>query len=990
MPRATRTLAIVLAVGTAYFLAALAGFRAAFVAEQISIVWAPTGIAQAALLLWGFSLVPAIWLAAFAANATTGIPLWAAGGIATGNTLEAVAAAWLLSRVPGFNAAFKRVYDAGAFVLFAVVTSPLISASIGVAVLCAAALEPWTRYGELWREWWLGDALGALVVGPAILATFKAWRDTRGRAFETVALVLLAFMATAALSGSYFTSAAGSPLLAFFVFPLVIVAAVRLGQPATAIVTLGAAAAIVWRTMAGAGYHPVGPDELHQNLIVLDMFLGVLAGSGLLLAAATTERRILERRRAAAYAAGSAIASAASLQMGAPKMLGAICSNLGWQYGALWLVDADRRTLRCTATWAEDEDKAAPFVIASKAFVFTAGVGLPGRVWASGAPSWIEDAVVDQNFPRAAAADAAGLHGAFCFPIRRNDEFLGVAEFFSASVAVIDHDLLTTMAGIGRQIGDFVTRKQIEREIITQQTRTRAILDTALDAIITMDQHGRITEFNTAAERMFGYSRTQAIGEELAALIIPAALQAHHRKGLSVYLDTGSGPFIDRRVETTAVSADGREFPVEVSITRVPIVPPVFTGFVRDTTERVHAERQRRGLLDAEAAARREAEQANRAKDEFLATLSHELRTPLNAIVGWTRMLLDGILDEQSARRALAIIDRNAHAQAQLVTDLLDISRIITGKLTLTLRPVDIGSVVGAALDTVRPAAAHKHIMLTPGLASPARVITGDFYRLQQAVSNLLSNAIKFTPEGGTVDVQLSEHGGRMRLSITDSGVGIDSSFLPHVFERFRQADGSTTREHGGLGLGLAIVRHIVELHGGTVSAESGGPGKGATFTVELPAAPDAADGSRVSGDDARGTRMSDERPLDRCRALVVDDDEDARHLLDAILSRAGAVVRVAASVDEAMALFKSERFDVVLADLGLPGKDGYALVREIRASDSDVRRTQIIAVTAYARPEDREKVLAYGFDDHLAKPADPRRVIELIGRLCARRVNSG
>ena len=986
MSRAARTLTIVLGVGAAYFLAAVVGFRAAFVADQISIVWAPTGIAQAALLLWGFTLVPAVWLAAFAANATTGMPLWAAGGIAAGNTLEAVAAAWLLSRVPGFNAAFKRVHDAAAFVLFAVAASPLLSASIGVAMLCAAGVEPWGRYGELWREWWLGDALGALVVGPAILATCRSWRETRGRAFETIALVLLAVGATVVLSGSYVVSSIGSPLIAFFIFPLVIIAAVRLGQPATAVVTLGAAAAIVWRTMAG--YHPFGSGDLHTNLIVLDTFLGVLAGSGLLLAAATTERRLLERRRAATYAAGSAIASAASLEIGAPKMLGAICSNLGWQSGALWLVDADRRTLRCAATWAEDEVTAAPFLSASNAMVFTAGVGLPGRVWASGAPSWIEDVVIDPNFPRAAAADTAGLHGAFCFPIRRNDEFLGVAEFFSASVAVIDHDLLTTMAGIGRQIGDFVTRKQIEREIIAQQTRTRAILDTALDAIITMDQHGRITEFNTAAERMFGYSRTQAIGQELAVLIIPAALRAHHRKGLATYLDTGAGPFIDRRVETTAVTADGREFPVEVSITRVPVVPPVFTGFVRDTTERVNAERQRRGLLDAEAAARHDAEQANRAKDEFLATLSHELRTPLNAIVGWTRMLLDGILDEQSARRALVIIDRNAHAQTQLVTDLLDISRIITGKLTLTLRPIDVGSVVGAALDTVRPAAAHKHITLTPGLASPARVITGDFYRLQQAVSNLLSNAIKFTPDGGTVDVRLSEHAGRVRLSITDSGVGIDTSFLPHVFERFRQADGSTTREHGGLGLGLAIVRHIVELHGGTVAAESDGPGTGATFIVELPAV-QSADDRRVSGDAAPTARMSDTRPLDRCRALVVDDDEDARHLLDAVLSRAGAVVRVSASVDEAMALFKAEPFDVVLADLGLPGKDGYALVREIRASDSDVRRTQIIAVTAYARPEDRTKVLAQGFDDHIAKPADPRRVIDLIARLCARRVQA-
>ena len=818
MPRAARTLAITVSVGAAYFLAALIGFRAAFVAEQISIVWAPTGIAQAALLLWGFALVPAIWLAAFAANVTTGMPLWAAGGIATGNTLEAVAAAWLLSRVPGFNAAFKRVHDAAAFVLFAVVASPLISASIGVALLCAAAIEPWARYGELWREWWLGDALGALVVGPAILATFKAWRETKGRAFETIALVSLAVIATAALSGPYFTSSAGSPLLAFFIFPLVIVAAVRLGQPATAIVTLGAAAAVVWRTMAG--YHAFGANDLHQNLIVLDMFLGVLAGSGLLLAAATTERRILERRRAAAYAAGSAIASAASLEIGAPKMLGAICSNLGWQCGALWLVDADRRTLRCAATWAEDEDKAAPFVIASKAIVFTAGVGLPGRVWASGAPSWIEDAVVDENFPRAAAADAAGLHGAFCFPIRRNDEFRrrrGVLQRVGCRhrprSADDDGGHWPPDRGLRDAQADRSDRSSRSRRARARSSTRRSTpssrwISTGASRSSTPPRNGCS---GTRARRPSARSSPRSSFRQRSRPIT--------EKGWRCISNTGSGPFIDRRVETTAVAADGREFPVEVAITRVPIEPPVFTGFVRDTTERMHAERQRRGLLDAEAAARREAEQANRAKDEFLATLSHELRTPLNAIVGWTRMLLDGILDEQSGRRALAIIDRNAHAQAQLVTDLLDISRIITGKLTLTLRPVDVGSVVGAALDTVRPAATHKHITLTPGLASPARVITGDFYRLQQAVSNLLSNAIKFTPEGGTVDVRLSEHGGRLRLSITDSGVGIDSSFLPHVFERFRQADGSTTREHGGLGLGLAIVRHIVELHGGTVSA---------------------------------------------------------------------------------------------------------------------------------------------------------------------------
>ena len=360
---------------------------------------------------------------------------------------------------------------------------------------------------------------------------------------------------------------------------------------------------------------------------------------------------------------------------------------------------------------------------------------------------------------------------------------------------------------------------------------------------------------------------------------------------------------MNRRVETTAVRSDGSEFPVEVSITKVPTVPPLFTGFVRDVTDRVNAERERHALLDAELAARREAEAANRAKDEFLATLSHELRTPLNAIVGWTRMLLDGMLDEQSARRALAIVDRNAHAQAQLVTDLLDVSRIITGKLSLNLRPLDLGSVIGAALDTVRPAAEAKQIRITSKLSSAARLTTGDFQRLQQVVWNLLSNAIKFTPEGGVVDVQLLEHGpGKLRLTVTDSGIGIAPEFLPHVFDRFRQADGSSTRQHGGLGLGLAIVRHLVEQHGGTVFAESGGPGRGATFIVELPSQP-------TTPLIILPTAVAASLGVDRVTASLwpVAGSLSSRmkkmpgKLVEAILTRSGAAVRQADSVDEAL-----------------------------------------------------------------------------------------
>jgi PAS domain S-box-containing protein len=928
------------------------------------------------LLLWGVRLWPAVWIAAFTANALTQIPLWAAAGIATGNTLEAIAAAVLLPLVPGFDPAFRRTRAALIFIVVAVLASPVISASIGVTMLCSAQAAPWARFIELWREWWLGDALGALVVAPAILTTVRVGRLAKERELEAIGLVALTAVTTQVVSGQLLATPFGNPPLAFVIFPFVIVAAARLGQPATSLVIFTAASIIILNTLQG--YRPFGAPTIYENLLLVHVFMGVLACSGLILASAITERRVLERRRAATYAAGSAIAGSSSVEETAARLLGAICSNLGWRAGGFWLIDPKADRLRCVATWPDGTSSG--FLELTRQMTFERGTGLPGRVWATGEPAWIEDVVVDPNFPRAAAAKEAGLHGGFAFPIRRNAEFLGVVEFFSESIAAVDYDLLATMGAIGYQIGDFLRRTQTEAAVVVEQTRTRAILESALDAIISIDHRGRVTEFNGAAERMFGYSRTQAIGQELATLIIPKALRDGHRAGLATYLLTGVGPFMDRRVETTAVRSDGSEFPVEVSITKVMTDPPIFTGFVRDVTDRARLERERHALLDAELAARREAEAANRAKDEFLATLSHELRTPLNAIVGWTRMLLDGMLDEESARRALTIVDRNAHAQAQLVTDLLDVSRIITGKLSLNLRPLDLGSVVGAALDTVRPAAEAKRIRITTKISSAARLTTGDFQRLQQVAWNLLSNAIKFTPEGGTVDVQLMEHGpAKLRLTVTDSGIGIAPQFLPHVFDRFRQADGSSTRQHGGLGLGLAIVRHLVEQHGGTVSAESAGPGKGATFVVELPQSADHTSFILPSASPSSRRRSADGEPLIGCDVVVLEDEEDAGRLVEAILTKCGAAVRQANSVDEALGMLKERPADVVLADVGLPGKDGYDFVRGLRALEGDGNHTYVAAVTAYARIEDRDSLLAAGFDAHIPKPVEPRVLVDTV-----------
>ncbi|MGE3511059.1 MAG: ATP-binding protein, partial [Vicinamibacterales bacterium] len=385
----------------------------------------------------------------------------------------------------------------------------------------------------------------------------------------------------------------------------------------------------------------------------------------------------------------------------------------------------------------------------------------------------------------------------------------------------------------------------------------------------------------------------------------------------------------------------------------------------------------------------REAQDANRLKDEFLATLSHELRTPLNAILGWARILRSRPLDEK-ADRAVQVIERNAEAQARLIEDVLDVSRIITGKLTLEVEPVHLPAVVMAALDSIRPGAHAKGIRLLEAL-EPSAMVSGDRHRLQQVIWNLLSNAVKFTNSGGTVTVSLRDVGDTVEIAVSDTGVGIRREVLPFVFDRFRQADPSTTRSQGGLGLGLAIVRHLVELHGGSVRVRSV-VGQGTTFVVDLPAR-SLANGEPPAGQMVLGEGLllgAPGQPLEGVRALVVDDHQDARELATAVLQPAGATVATAASVPEAMQTVASQPFDVLVADIGLPGEDGYDLIRQVRRRERDragESRARLVAValTGYARAEDRQRALDAGFDRHVVKPAEPAALVMLLRELLDR-----
>ncbi|MBX3232776.1 MAG: response regulator [Labilithrix sp.] len=407
-----------------------------------------------------------------------------------------------------------------------------------------------------------------------------------------------------------------------------------------------------------------------------------------------------------------------------------------------------------------------------------------------------------------------------------------------------------------------------------------------------------------------------------------------------------------------------------------------FLGAMLDITAKKRIEVERIEILEREQRARAAAETANRSKDEFLATVSHELRNPLNAILGWARVLIEEDEEgDERRRKGLEVILRNAKTQVQLVEDILEVSRIITGKLRLSTCSVDVGAIVDNAIETARAAAAAKRVLIDVRVEQPLGIIVADEDRLQQILWNLLLNAVKFTPAEGTVTLHARRSATRLELVIQDTGEGIDPDFLPFVFDRFRQADGSTTRTHGGLGLGLAIVRHLAELHGGTVRAESEGRGRGATFTVVLPADPAAADERAASPVAAPppSRRPEEKKPLAGRAVLVLDDDSDMRELLAMILEDAGAKVRCCSTVGAALAALESDKPDVAISDLAMPGEDGYAFVRRVRGAAEGVRALPLVAMTAYARAEDRRRVLDAGFDRHVAKPIEPDELVEAL-----------
>jgi PAS domain S-box-containing protein len=572
-----------------------------------------------------------------------------------------------------------------------------------------------------------------------------------------------------------------------------------------------------------------------------------------------SERKRTEGRLALQYAVTRILSESLEVADSALNILRTACDTLDWEVGVLWKVDAAAGLLRCVEICHANATATPEFDRLSQNTAFKKGVGLPGRIWESGKPFWIDNVVIDPNFPRAPVALREGLRGAFGFPILVGNDIWGVVEFLSSEIREPDEKLMNLAAGIGGQIGQFTQRRRAEQEL---------------------------------AE-----------------------------------------------------------------------------------------------LLERESRARADAERANRLKDEFLATLSHELRTPLNAVIGWSRMLNSGRLDRENSLHAQEVIERNAWAQKQIIEDILDVSRVITGKLQLHLSPVNLQVVVDAALDAVRPALEAKEIRIETKIDANLRAISGDSDRLQQVVWNVLSNAAKFTPTGGQVEIYVRQTGTHAIIQVKDTGPGIDPAFLPYVFERFRQADGSTTRTHGGLGLGLAIVRHLVELHGGTISVENRADGPGAIFTISLPLPTGFLQKEILERANAAfGARQAEQPNLGGLSILIVEDEPDALDVITVELVQYGANVTGVTNAEEALKALENRRFDLLVSDIGLPKMDGYELIRRVRKQEEGrEKRIPAVALTAYARVQDRMQAILAGFSTHVAKPIEANELVTVVASLAGR-----
>ncbi|MDF0674055.1 MAG: response regulator [Nitrospira sp.] len=693
-------------------------------------------------------------------------------------------------------------------------------------------------------------------------------------------------------------------------------------------------------------------------------------------------RSLLDRRQALQHAVAKVLAGASTVEQAVPDLLQAVVVNLDWHVGLFWRVQDDRRTIICTQGWSVGTTAAHELLRSSRQDSHTVGSDLAGHCWARGEPLWVEDAARTPMCTRGPVEATGMLHAACAFPIWLRASVYGVMELFSGEPQAEDEDLLRALGTVGRQIGLFVERTEVEAALHENEARISMIIDTALDAVMTMDHTGRITEWNAQAEQVFGWSAHEVIGRDAADTIFPPPHRLNYREYVQRLLERRDAPLSNRLVEMIGLKRDGSEFRIEVAMTSLVVEGSViFSAFIRDITSRKEAEQalkdyaqQLEHINQQLDAALKEAKAATEAKSSFLSTMSHEIRTPMNGVIGMTGLLLETTLTDEQREYAETVRTCGNHLLT-LINDILDFSKIEAGKLDLEVIEFDLRLAIEESLDLVAERASSKGLNLACLFhADVPRNLRGDPSRLRQIVMNLTANAIKFTDSGDvvvevTVEAQSKEEA-TIRVAVTDTGIGISEASRERLFQSFSQADGSTTRKYGGTGLGLAICKRLVDMMGGTIGMMSRvEEGSCFWFTMNLHKQADDACGADTSAALLAGLRI-----------LIVDDKAVNRRMLELMTKGWGMQPTVADSGSEALDVLRGQqgqpRFDLGLLDVDMSPTDGIELARAIRAraEGGDIK---LVLLTSFGRRGDAKTAKEAGLAAYLTKPIRERQLYD-------------
>jgi PAS domain S-box-containing protein len=827
-------IAAVLALTGVYYLSGKFGLSLAFLNRSATAVWPPTGVALAALLVWGYGLWPGVFLGAFLVNFAQG-PWATSFGIATGNTLEALLGAWLVNQFAGGSRVFDRTKNLFPYLFFAALLSTAVSATCGVTSLCLSGLERWSQFGPVWVTWWLGDMVSNIIVAPFLLLWIATPVEVikRSRVLETSALFLLVVVVGAVvfLGGSSLIGTDRS--LEYLALPPLLWVAFRLGARGAitaAVILVGVA---LWGTLQGLG--PFVRDNANESLLLLQAFMGAITITSLVLALLVSDSRRAEQRLQIQEAVSRVLAEATMLNDAAPRILRALCQEGPWNWAALWSGDQATHELACVGVWHELASKLDHFETVTRQTKLKPGIGLSGG-WSSGVPVLIRNRDGADDFPRASAAIAAGFRTLLFVPLRVGHRLSGLMEVFSTAACEPDEEFVHMLDAIGSQVGQFIERKAAEEE----QVRLAAIVESSSDAIIGKTLEGIITNWNEGAHRIFGYSADEALGKSIA-LVIPADRLEEE----TAILDRVKRGDQIASYETVRIRKDQALIDVALTVSPIKDASGRIIGVAKIARDITEQKNTRRALAETREMLRRYAEDLERrvqertsklqdtiqSLDAFCYTIAHDLRGPLRAIIGFSAQLLDQYrphLDKEGIDY-LSRIKNSGNRMDQLILDLLKYGRLNTTELVL--ETTDLEGLTRKVILSLEDEIRQRRALIR--LKEPFLSVLASTVILEQVLANLLTNALKFVPRSiaPQVDIWTEPHNGMVRLCVRDNGIGIKPQYFNKLFRPFSRL--VNEQDFSGTGIGLAIVSKGVERMGGGVGVESE-PGKGSCFWIDL------------------------------------------------------------------------------------------------------------------------------------------------------------